>query len=66
MINLNELQHGIISRIAKNERIIAARCGWGSGKTSALVFALLFVSRVRPNTSSLLVTDTICNASTIF
>ena len=57
-LTLNELQHGIISRIAKRERVIAARCGWGSGKTSALVFSLLFVSRFRPGTSSLLVTDT--------
>ena len=57
-LTLNELQHGIIPRIAKRERVIAARCGWGSGKTSALVFSLLFVSRFRPGTSSLLVTDT--------
>jgi hypothetical protein len=58
MINLNELQRGIISRIRLEDKIIAARCGWGSGKTSALVFALLFISKIRPNSSSLLVTDT--------
>lgn len=57
-INLNELQRGIISRIRLEDQIIAARCGWGSGKTSALVFALLFIAKVRPNSSSLLVTDT--------
>jgi hypothetical protein len=57
-INLNELQRGIISRIRLEDKIIAARCGWGSGKTSALVFALLFIAKVRPNSSSLLVTDT--------
>ena len=55
---LNPLQRAIIKSILSEDRIIAARCGWGSGKTSALVFALLFVTRMRPGTSSLLVTDT--------
>jgi hypothetical protein len=57
-LELNELQRNIISRIRLEDKIIAARCGWGSGKTSALVFALLFISKIRPNSSSLLVTDT--------
>lgn len=55
---LNPLQRAIIKSILSEDRIIAARCGWGSGKTSALVFALLFITRMRPSTSSLLVTDT--------
>ena len=55
---LNPLQRAIIKGILSKDRIIAARCGWGSGKTSALVFALLFITRMRPGTSSLLVTDT--------
>ena len=55
---LNPLQRAIIKSILSEDRIIAARCGWGSGKTSALVFALLFITRMRPGTSSLLVTDT--------
>ncbi len=38
--------------------MISARCGWGSGKTSGLVFALWFISRIRPGKSSLLITDT--------
>ena len=56
--NLNDLQQNIIARIRLEDKVIAARCGWGSGKTSGLVFALWFVSRVRPGTSSLLITDT--------
>jgi hypothetical protein len=57
-IKLNELQLNIISAISRRDKIIAARCGWGSGKTSALVFSILFLSKTRPGTSSLLVTDT--------
>jgi hypothetical protein len=34
-INPNELQTEIIKRIGQRDKIIAARCGWGSGKTSA-------------------------------
>ena len=57
-INPNELQTQIIKAIGRQEKIIAARCGWGSGKTSALVFSMLLVSKMRPGTSSLMVTDT--------
>ena len=57
-IKLNELQREIITAITCDQRVIAARCGWGSGKTAALVFALLYVSQMRPSTSSLLITDT--------
>lgn len=57
-LNLNELQRSIIQRIIKKDKIIAARCGWGSGKTAALVFSILFVSKMRPGTSALLITDT--------
>ena len=57
-IVLNDLQRRIIKAIKNEDKIIAARCGWGSGKTSALVFALWTVSKVRPGTCSLIVTDT--------
>lgn len=57
-IVLNDLQRRIIKAIRNEDKIIAARCGWGSGKTSALVFALWTVSKVRPGTCSLIVTDT--------
>ena len=57
-IELNELQESILWGITNEQRIIAARCGWGSGKTAALVFSLLYVTRMRPGTSSLLITDT--------
>ena len=57
-IKLNELQLNIINAISRKDKVIAARCGWGSGKTSALVFSILFLSKTRPGTSSLLVTDT--------
>jgi hypothetical protein len=55
---LNELQQNIVARIRRQDKVISARCGWGSGKTSGLVFALWFISRIRPGTSSLLITDT--------
>lgn len=58
MIKLNDLQKQIIAEIENESQVIAARCGWGSGKTSALVFALWTVSYLRPGTSSLIVTDT--------
>ena len=57
-IELNELQAQIIGRIIRKDKIISARCGWGSGKTSALVFSILTVAKIRPGTSILLVTDT--------
>jgi hypothetical protein len=57
-LKLNELQLDIITQIRQQNKIIAARCGWGSGKTSALVLSLLTISHIRPGTSSLLVTDT--------
>lgn len=57
-LQLNELQQNIIARIRRRDKVISARCGWGSGKTSGLVFALWFISRIRPGTSSLLITDT--------
>ena len=57
-INPNPLQTQILKAIGKQDRVVAARCGWGSGKTSALVFSMLLVSKLRPGTSSLVVTDT--------
>jgi hypothetical protein len=58
VVVLNELQLAIISAILREDKVISARCGWGSGKTSALVFSLLTVAKMRPGTSSLIVTDT--------
>ena len=57
-IKLNPLQLEIIKGITRKDKVISARCGWGSGKTSALVFSILYLSKTRPGTSSLLVTDT--------
>jgi len=58
VVVLNELQLAIISAILREDKVISARCGWGSGKTSALVFSLLTVAKMRPGRSSLIVTDT--------
>jgi hypothetical protein len=57
-IKLNELQRQIIASIADEQKVISARCGWGSGKTCALVFSILFIAKTRPGTSTLVVTDT--------
>jgi hypothetical protein len=55
---LNDLQRAVISGLRRRDKIIAARCGWGSGKTTSLIFALWFVAKTRPGTTSLLITDT--------
>jgi hypothetical protein len=57
-IKLNELQRQIITAIKDEQKVISARCGWGSGKTCALVFSILFIAKTRPGTSTLVVTDT--------
>ena len=57
-LTLNALQLEVIGGIRRSDRVIAARCGWGSGKTSSLVFALWFIAKTRPGTTSLLITDT--------
>ena len=58
-LNLNPLQVDLIDKlIYSSDPFIAVRAGWGSGKTSALVFALWTWSKLHPNKSSLLVTDT--------
>lgn len=58
MIKLNPLQLDLISALLRQETMIAVRAGWGSGKTSALVFALMWAANMRPGRSSLLITDT--------
>jgi hypothetical protein len=55
---LNELQREVIAGIRRKDKVIAARCGWGSGKTSSLIFAMWFLAKTRPGTTSLLITDT--------
>ena len=57
-LELNPLQRDIIASIRSEHRVVSARCGWGAGKTSALVFAILFIAKWRAGTSTLLVTDT--------
>jgi hypothetical protein len=48
---LNDLQRAVISGLRRKDKIIAARCGWGSGKTTSLIFALWFVAKTRPGTT---------------
>ena len=55
---LNPLQRDLLRALATEQTFIAVRAGWGSGKTSALVFAILAMSHARPGSSSLLITDT--------
>ena len=55
---LNPLQRDLLRALAHEQTFIAVRAGWGSGKTSALVFAILAMSHARPGSSSLLITDT--------
>ncbi len=65
-IKLNPLQVELINRLLFSEdKIIAVRAGWGSGKTSALVFAILVASESMPGKTSLLITDTSSRFKTV-
>ena len=58
-MKLNDLQMSLIKALLlSNDNFIAVRAGWGSGKTSALVFALAAWAEAHPSLSSLLITDT--------
>lgn len=58
-IKLNDLQIDLIDKLLfSEESFIAVRAGWGSGKTSAIVFSLLSWAESHPGQSSLLITDT--------
>ena len=57
-MRLNPLQKDLVGALVDEETFIAVRAGWGSGKTSALVFGLLMISKLRPGSASLLITDT--------
>jgi len=58
-LKLNNLQLDLIDKVLfSDEPFIAVRAGWGSGKTSSLVFTLLAWSKKNPGKSSLLITDT--------
>ena len=39
-LKLNPLQRDLLRALAFEQTFIAVRAGWGSGKTSALVFAI--------------------------
>lgn len=58
-IKLNPLQIELINRLLfSTDKVVSARCGWGSGKTSSLIFAMLVASESMPGKTSLLITDT--------
>jgi hypothetical protein len=58
-MKLNDLQMSLIKALLLSaDNFIAVRAGWGSGKTSALVFALAAWAEAHPSLSSLLITDT--------
>lgn len=58
-MKLNDLQLSLIKALLlSDDNFIAVRAGWGSGKTSALVFALAAWAEAHPSLSSLLITDT--------
>lgn len=58
-VKLNPLQIDLLNKVLfTNDSYVAVRAGWGSGKTSAIVFSLLAWAESHPNQSSLLITDT--------
>jgi hypothetical protein len=58
-IKLNPLQIDMIhATLLSKDKIIGVRAGWGSGKSSGIIFTLLAWSEAHPNESSLLITDT--------
>ena len=57
-INLNPLQSQMVASLIRGDRFISVRAGWGSGKTSGLVFSIIYCSILYPGEPMLLVTDT--------
>lgn len=57
-IVLNDMQVQIMADVFAAEPIIAVQAGWGSGKTSALVFAMQAISYLVPGGLTPLVLDT--------
>ena len=57
-VKLNSLQIDLLNKVLfTTDSYVAVRAGWGSGKTSAIVFSLLAWAESHPNQSSLLITD---------
>lgn len=57
-IVLNPLQEQVIASLASGATYVAIRAGWGSGKTTALVFGILYRAVLYPGEQILLITDT--------
>lgn len=55
---LNRMQVQAIAALFRGDPIISMRAGWGSGKTSSLVFAMKTISWLVPGGASIIVTDT--------
>ena len=58
MIKLNPLQKEMIKAIRREDKLISIQSGWGAGKSSGLVFALIYVMATRPGGRFLFITDT--------
>ena len=56
--SLNPLQRQMIAALASGSRLIGIRAGWGSGKTTGLVFSAWWLSVTRPGVRILLILDT--------
>lgn len=56
-IILNALQVRMLAAIERRDPIVAARAGWGSGKTTGIVLSLKFACTLFPGTVSMVVTD---------
>lgn len=57
-VTLNPLQEQVVAAMVRGDNYIGVRAGWGSGKTAALVLAVLYRSVLFPGESMLLITDT--------
>ena len=57
-VTLNPLQEQIIAAMMAGQSYIGIRAGWGSGKTSGLVLAILYRAVICPGEAMLLITDT--------
>lgn len=56
---LNDMQKRVLKSVRRGDVVTAMICGWGAGKTAALVFTLHLVGvGLRPGRRILLVTDT--------
>ena len=57
-LRLNPLQEQVIAALMAGHVYLAIRAGWGSGKTAALVLAVMYRAALYPGEAMVIITDT--------